>query len=233
MRFSALKQRFAREKKEEKGMEKNKMIVLRKKQVVAVSLLILIGIAGYLNWTFRNDAVDPDVAVMYQEASKKIGEAQMVNGDSAREETDKAQNTEKPAEESAAPQSAAPQNNAAQGSNNYFAQAKLDREVKRSESIEMLTQLISTQGTDKETKANAENEIQRMADYTEKETTMENMIRAKGFEETVVFMSADMVSVAVASEGLNEIDAAQIQDIVTSSCGYSADKIKIVEIKKQ
>lgn len=228
MRFSALKQRFAREKKEEKGMDKNKMIVLRKKQVVAVSLLILIGIAGYLNWTFRNDAVDPDVAVMYQEASKKIGEAQMVNGDSTREETDKAQNTEKPAEESPAPQ-----NNAAQGSNNYFAQAKLDREVKRSESIEMLTQLIGTQGTDKETKANAENEIQRMADYTEKETTMENMIRAKGFEETVVFMSADMVSVAVASEGLNEIDAAQIQDIVTSSCGYSADKIKIVEIKKQ
>ena len=199
------------------------MFVLRKKQVVAVSLLILIGIAGYLNWTFRNDAVDPDVAVMYQEASKKIGEAQMVNADSTQEANEGAQETAQPPQE----------NSDLKNANNYFAQAKLEREVKRSESMEMLTQLISTQGTDKETKTNAENEIRRMVEYTEKETTMENMIRAKGFDETVVFMSENMVSIAVASEGLNEVDAAQIQDIVTNSCGYSADKIKIVEIKKQ
>lgn len=223
MRFSGLKKFLQRGTTEETSVRKNKMFVLRKKQVVAVSLLILIGIAGYLNWTFRNDAVDPDVAVMYQEASKKIGEAQMVNADSTQEANEGAQETAQPPQE----------NSDLKNANNYFAQAKLEREVKRSESMEMLTQLISTQGTDKETKTNAENEIRRMVEYTEKETTMENMIRAKGFDETVVFMSENMVSIAVASEGLNEVDAAQIQDIVTNSCGYSADKIKIVEIKKQ
>lgn len=206
---------------EEKEIRKNKMFVLRKKQVVAVSLLILIGIAGYLNWSFRNDAVDPDVAVMYNEASKKIGEAQMVNGGENAEQTPVPQSGGEAGKESGS----------VQGGNNYFAQAKLDREVKRSEAMEMLTQLINAQGTDKDAKANAETQIHQMAEYTEKEVAMENMIRAKGFGETIVFMSGDMVSVAVESAGLNEIDAAQIQDVVTASTGWTADKIKIVEIK--
>ncbi len=202
-----------KEKKETEG-KKNTMIVLRKKQIVAVSLLILVGIAGYLNWTFKNDAVDPDVAVMYNEASKKLGEAQMVSGN----EPDGAEATQAPQQAQA---------------NGYFAQAKLDREVKRSESIEMLTELINAQGTDKEAKTNAENQVHALADYTEKEVTMENMIKAKGFKESVVFMSENLISIAIQSEGMNEVDAAVIQDIVTSVTGYGADKIKIVEIKTQ
>lgn len=216
------KMRFWKQRKEgEKS--KNKMFVLRKRQVVAVSLMILIGIAGYLNWTFRNDAVDPDVAVMYQEVSKKIGEAKMVNGVSTSEQS----------EPSEAPTSYEPlqEDSLSKSGDNYFARARLEREVKRSESAEMLTQLIGAPGTDKETKSDAENKIQRMAEYTEQETSMENMIRAKGFSETVVFMNEDIVSVAVESNGFNEIDAAQIQDIVTSVCGCRAEQIKIVEIK--
>ncbi len=228
MKFSGLKRLTWCKKAEEGEVRKNKMFVLRKRQVVAVSLMILIGIAGYLNWTFRNDAVDPDVAVMYQEASKKIGEAQMVNGDGTQEKEEKTDKADASSEENKGKNDTITQSN-----DNYFAKAKLEREVKRSESMEMLTQLISTQGTDKDAKTNAENQIHRMAEYTEKETAMENMIRAKGFHEVVVFMSEDMVSVAVESEGLNEVDAAQIQDIVTNTCGYSADKIKIVEIKAQ
>lgn len=222
MRF--LKFRHGQEETQEGKHEvkKNKMFVLRKKQVVACSLLILIGIAGYLNWTFSNDAVDPDVAVMYNEASKKLGEAQMVNGDEGEQAAPVSQQEGSDDENDAASQTA---------NHNYFAQAKLDREVKRSEAMDMLTQLIQTQGTDPEAKTNAENQIHQMAEYTEKEVAMENLIRAKGFGETIVFMSATMVNVAVSSEGLNEIDAAQIQDIVTSTTGYTADKIKIVEIK--
>lgn len=203
----------------EKKPKKNKMLVLHKKQVVAVSLMLLIGIAGYLNWTFQNDAVDPDVAVMYNEAAKKIGEAQMVSGNNTESE-------EKPEDSEETEQASA------KTEGNYFAQAKLDREVKRSEAMEMLTQLIETEGADKEAKTNAEHQIQQMADYTEKEVAIENMIRAKNFGETIVFMSEGLVSVALESAGLNEIDAAQILDIVTTTTGYSADKVKIVEIKK-
>lgn len=202
----------------EKGPKKNKMLILHKKQLVAVSLMLLIGVAGYLNWTFQNNSVDPDVAVMYNEAAKKIGEAQMVSANKTddeekSDETDSAEETEVT-------------------SNNYFAQAKLDREVKRSEAIEMLTELLENEGADKDAKKNAEEQIHKMAEYTEKEVAIENMIRAKNFGENIVYMSEDLVSIALESNGLNEIDAAQILDIVISATDYTADKVKIVEISK-
>ncbi|MBQ4516290.1 MAG: SpoIIIAH-like family protein [Clostridia bacterium] len=180
--------------------------------------MLLIGVAGYLNWTFQNNSVDPDVAVMYNEAAKKIGEAQMVSADKTddeekSDETDSAEETEVT-------------------SNNYFAQAKLDREVKRSEAIEMLTELLENEGADKDAKKNAEEQIHKMAEYTEKEVAIENMIRAKNFGENIVYMSEDLVSIALESNGLNEIDAAQILDIVISATDYTADKVKIVEISK-
>ncbi|MGN1060001.1 MAG: SpoIIIAH-like family protein, partial [Clostridia bacterium] len=102
--------------------KKKRMLVLHKRQVTAVALLILIGIAGYLNWSFQQDAVDPEVAAVYSEVSKKLGEAQMVNGTAT--ETPDASQTPAPAAEPPAV------------TNDYFAQARLERDVKRSEAMD-------------------------------------------------------------------------------------------------
>lgn len=189
--------------------KKGRMFVLRKRQITAVSLLILIGIAGYLNWSFQQDAVDPEVAAVYGEVTKKLGEAQMVNANA----DEKAETT---------PVATA---------NDYFAQAKLERDVKRSEAMDMLTKILNAQDTDKEARANAEDEVHQLASFTEKEVMMENMIKAKGYTDTVVFMGENLISIAVKSEGLNEIDAAVLQDIAVSTTNYPAENIKIVEIQ--
>ena len=73
-----LKRINVRKKEKNKTEKKNKMIIFRKKQIVATSLVILIGVAGYLNWSFDTGMTDESIAVMYNEASKKLGEAQMV-----------------------------------------------------------------------------------------------------------------------------------------------------------
>jgi len=46
-----------------------------------------------------------------------------------------------------------------------------------------------------------------------------------------VFMGENLMSIAVKSEALNEIDVAVLQDAAMGTTGYSADKIKIVEVK--
>ena len=187
--------------------KKGRMLVLRKRQITAVSLLILVGIAGYLNWSFERDVVDPEVAAVYSEVSKKLGEAKMVSSD-----------MEEPAEETLSV-------------TDYFTQAKLERDIKRSEAMDMLTQILDAQSTGKEARAEAEDEIHHLADYTEKEVMMENLIRAKGYEDAFVFMGENLISIAVKSGGLNEVDAAVITDIAISTSGYGADKIKLVEVK--
>ena len=209
-RTTRTNQRTANEKN-----KKNKMLVLRKRQVAAVSLILLIGIAGYLNMTIRKGEADPDVSVMYTEASKKLCEAKMVN--STETEENKKEDEGK-------------NNNAAVGAD-YFTNAKMEREKKRSESIEMLTGVLNSSGADKESKDNAQKQIEQLSKFTESEVAAENMIKAKGYGDCVVFMGENVTSVAVQTNGLNEIDAAVITDLVANSGACRADQVKIVEIK--
>ena len=196
--------------------KKGRMLILHKRQITVMSLLILIGVAGYLNWNFQQDAIDPDVAQVYSEVSKKLGEAQMVNS------TPSDLPVSEPVNETV--------QNPIVSSNGYFAQAKLERDVKRSESMDMLTKILDAQDTGKEARAKAEDEVHRLADATEKEAMIENIIRAKGYEDVVVFIGETLISIAVKSEGLNEVDAAVLRDAAMSTTGYPAEHVKIVEI---
>lgn len=190
-----------------KAPKKRRMIVLHKRQITAVCLLMLIGVAGYLNWSFQQDAIDPDVAAVYSEVSKKLGEAKMVSTNVESSSIDTSTKDD------------------------YFTRARLERDVKRSESMDMLTEILNAQGTDKAARTKAEDEIHLLSDFTEKEVMIENLIRAKGYDNVVAFMGENLISIAVKTQGLNEVDAAIMQDIAVSTTSYPADKIKIVEIQ--
>jgi len=207
---SAKTNRTVREKN-----NKNKMLVLRKRQVAAVSLILLIGIAGYLNMAIRSGEADPNISVMYNEASKRLGEAKMVNA---------TETENKDTEEGV-------KNNTESVSSEYFKNAKAEREKKRSESLETLSEIVNASGSDKSAKASAQAQIEQLVKFTECELAAENMIRAKGYGDCVVFMGENVTSVAVSTNGLNEIDAAVITELVTNGGEVQAEQVKIVEIK--
>ena len=183
--------------------EKNKMFIIRKRQITAIALILLIGVAGYLNLSIQNGGEDPNISVMFNEASKKMGEAKMVNSDSSEQ----------------APTS------------DYFTNAKMDREKKRDESIEMLSEILNSDGADTESKENAQAQIELLAKFTECEVTAENLIKAKGYKDCIVFMGENVTSIAVMTEGLNETDASIITQIAADTGACSAEEVKIVEIK--
>ena len=78
-------------------------MVLKKKEIIAASLVVLIGVAGYLNWSYQ-DTIRVQDGESYVETGKKLGEAQYVSSDTVAEETstDNAeQNDSEQAEETA------------------------------------------------------------------------------------------------------------------------------------
>ena len=85
---------------------------------------------------------------------------------------------------------------------------------------------------DAETASEAAKSIETLASYTLSEAQIENMVMAKGYEDCVVFMSEDGVSVVVSTgeEGLQTEDIARITDIVKQETGLSAESIKIMEV---
>ncbi len=112
----------------------------------------------------------------------------------------------------------------------FFAQARIDREAGRSKSIETFNSLISNEDADEETRETAQQGVLTLAQNTETETAVENLIRAKGFEDAVCYINNGMANVVVKAESIDSSDAAIISEIVSEQSGIPNEKIKIVEL---
>lgn len=191
------------------------MVLLRRKQVVIMALVAMIAVAGYLNWAYTGSYTGEEgtehlaKAAAKQEETKNLGEAQMVNAT----DVENAAKTAKSEE------------------NDFFTQARLDREVARSKSVETFGAIIGDEMADEAAKTTAQNEVMELAKRSETEVTIESLIRAKGYKDAVVYLNNDSCNVIVKVEALSQEDVAKISDIITEQSGVPADKIKIVEIK--
>ena len=114
----------------------------------------------------------------------------------------------------------------------YFASARLTRQQARDSALSLLKEASENQDVDAEAASEAAKSIETLASYTLSEAQIENMVTAKGYEDCVVFMSEDGVSVVVSTgeEGLQTEDIARITDIVKQETGLSAESIKIMEV---
>jgi stage III sporulation protein AH len=197
------------------------MMVLKKKEIIAAALVVLIGVAGYLNWSYQ-DTVKVTDGESYTQQGKKLGEAQYVNA-TAEGEEDKTAGENTQGQDVASP--------APSGNVNYFEQAKAEKETSRSKSMEILKETAANESFDKEIRDKAQNQILEIAKDVEKETAVENLAKAKGYSEISVFIDSDMVNIVVKKENLSETDIAKIQEIAIGQLSVAAKNIKIVEVK--
>lgn len=114
----------------------------------------------------------------------------------------------------------------------FFSQARLDREAGRSRAVETFNSIISNESADETAKASAQQGMLELAENTETETAVENLLRAKGFQDAVCYINNGMANVVVKTEALDGASAAMISEIVAEQSGISQDKIKIMEMNK-
>ena len=112
----------------------------------------------------------------------------------------------------------------------FFAQARLDREAGRSRSIETYNAVLENENSDEAAKASAQQGVLELAQNTETETAVENLLRARGFEDAVCYINGDMANVVVKTQMLDSESAAQISEIVSAQSGIAQEKIKIMEM---
>lgn len=115
--------------------------------------------------------------------------------------------------------------------NDFFIDYKLERDRLRGQEADYLRELINNPNASAESKEKAQKELIKLSQKVEKEMIVENLIRAKGFEDAVIFFSDDHVNVVVKTDGLQQKDIAQITDIVTKTASVPVDKITIIERK--
>jgi len=117
-----------------------------------------------------------------------------------------------------------------QTSANFFTNYRTDRQETRNQEILYLDAIIASESTSAEAKANAEAERLKLVSNMETIMTIENLIKAKGFQEVIVSASAGSINVIVETAGLTNNEVAQIVDVVKNNSSYSIDNIKITEV---
>jgi len=192
------------------------MMVFKRRQIVVLSLILMIVIAGYLQYSYKKGSV----AVSGKD-SGKLGEAVYVENNDLASQTQNASNDGKAEKTSSSTK---------QG-NDFFAQAKLDREITRSKDTNALKDITNDANADKEMKSKAYDQMMKIVSNSEKELRIETLVKEKGFSDVVaVFAEDGSVDIIVKSQSLTSAQAAQISDIVSRQANVDLDKIHIRNI---
>jgi len=118
-------------------------------------------------------------------------------------------------------------------SSEYFAEARMTRQVSRDEALQLLQTAAAAETASQETIDSAMNAISAMATSSMKESQIENLLIAKEFDDCVVYIGNDTITVAVPApaEGLTEEAVARITDIICSETEYQASQLSIIEVR--
>lgn len=167
-----------------------------KKQIVVLSLVLMIIVAGYLQYNYNQGSLDSAVG------NNKIGEAVFVEGE----------------ENSNTVSSSAESNSiaASKQANDFFAQALMDKETARSRDVDQLDKITNDQKADKDTIKKAYDAKMKLVQIAEREMKIESLVKKIGFEDVIALFSEDgSVDVIVKSPSINSSQAVQITEIVS------------------
>lgn len=114
---------------------------------------------------------------------------------------------------------------------NYFVEYRLSRDKLRANLIDRLDEIIKNNQTTENVRTKAQEEIILIGSMSEKELTIEGLIRAKGFDDALVFITTEEIKIVVSKDELSEQDMVKILDIVKSETKFDTENIKIM--KKQ
>ncbi len=207
---------------------------LWKRNAVVAAIVLFVCVAVYLNWSYdQGSSVNGVNSITNTTTEKNLGEAALVNSDSALElEDSSAEGNSSASSETSASEDAKKTSGTTdiQSSDDYFATARLNREEARDNSLAILQKTVDDPEASQEAINSASESITAMASATLQESKIESLITAKGYEDCVAFIGDNSVSVVVKakSDTLASADVAKITDIVVGETNFAASDVKVI-----
>lgn len=183
--------------------------LLKKRQLILVTLVLALGAAVFVNWYYSDPAVAVDagtVTTAQTQATAAQSEGNL--GDSLYVHN---------------PYSAS--------AGEYFAGAKLKRSAAHDEAKETLNAIITDSKADAKAVAEASKSLQALANSIKLEADCESLIAAKTGSECLVTIDKDSVQAVLGGEPIDGAMAMQIKEILLEKTGLSNDQVSIVELK--
>ena len=175
-----------------------------KRQLTILTLILALGVAVYLNWEYAKT----DSSFVLPTQTQAEEDALLANAQA----------------EDAPVMEALPDKNYGEAqlvsvsensSDQYFETARLTRTKTRDEALDKLQQSLKATGLTEEEKAQLKDTLSSTISNISLESDIENLVKAKGFADCVVFIDGENVDLAVKTgpEGLSKNEVAQLRDM--------------------
>lgn len=112
----------------------------------------------------------------------------------------------------------------------FASEAKLRRDQTRTKNTESLLEIINSDVVSEAQKQAAIDQMLNLTDISERETSAETLLSAKGFEDVVVSISDTKVDVVINQSEISDVQRAQIEDVITRKTGIPPENIVITPI---
>lgn len=215
------------------------MKLLKRNQVIVYSIAVLLMVAGYLNYSTNTKQTLETSSQEVNTSSElaNVGDARLVSSSDITENTNVSTNNETNTTNSVNSTTDATNTNtntttetnttAENKNDDYFAKSKLERDTMYSQMLETYEKILNSNNSLETQKQSATEEIKKINDTKNSIMICENLIKTKGFEDSVIFANGDSVSIVVKDEQLTAEKVAQIQNIVSREMGAKIENIHI------
>ena len=109
----------------------------------------------------------------------------------------------------------------------YFVKSKLERDTMYSQMIESYEKILNSSNSLETQKQTATQEITKINETKNKIMICENLIKTKGFENSVIFVNGDSISIIIGANEIKQEEVAQIQNIISREMGAQIENIHI------
>ncbi len=228
--------------------------ILKKNQIIISVIAIMLIAAGYMNYTSNEKQALETAVLTDSEKYAGIGDATLVSAnvadDNNLEKNDEVQNiTDEPTknEDNKDEIKSNEQNTEIKGNDEnvakneintsttvtetsgdqYFAELRLERDKMYSQMLESYQKILSNSQISETQKEISENEIKKINDTRNAIMIAENLIKNKGFQDLIIFINGDSISIIVKAKELKEEQIAQIQNIISRELKGEIENIHI------
>ncbi|MCG9968518.1 SpoIIIAH-like family protein [Pelotomaculum terephthalicicum JT] len=111
---------------------------------------------------------------------------------------------------------------------NFYVEYRLERERTRGQRVEWLREVINNANSSSETRQKAQDNLLNISSRMEKEVEMENLIKAKGYDDAAVLIDDKSVTAVVAADSLNHEETMQLGELIARGTGVDSSSIIII-----
>ncbi len=204
------------------------MKIFKRNQLIILVISLMLITVGYLNFTSNNSTNTLETSTIVSDRDDvSIGDAQLVAANITEFENITSENEIVENENLTKETTETSLQVTEENDDYYFEKAKLERSSMYSELLETYQEIYNNVNSNNDQKADAINKITYINNTKNAIMIAENLIMAKDFENVIIFVNDESISVVIKIEELKTEDVAQIQNIISRELNVETEKIHI------